>query len=207
MGLYANWLFPRLLDWMMAGEPFNHYRQQLLAEVSGQVLELGFGTGLNLAHYPEAVEALTVIDPNPGMAALARDRIAASPIPIQSYSLRGESLTLPDQSFDWVVSTWTLCSIANLDQALQEVRRVLKPGGKFIFIEHGLSPDPALQPWQNRLTPLQKRIADGCHLNRPIADIVSRHLPLERVETFYSEGMPKIGGYFYRGLAVKPTLD
>ncbi|MDA0268279.1 MAG: class I SAM-dependent methyltransferase [Cyanobacteria bacterium] len=205
MGLYSNWVFPRLLDWMMAGEPFSQYRQQLLAEVSGQVLELGFGTGLNLAHYPEAVEALTVIDPNPGMATLARDRIAASPLPIQSYPLRGESLTLPDQSFDWVVSTWTLCSIANLDQALQEVRRVLKPGGKFIFIEHGLSPDPALQIWQNRLTPLQKRIADGCHLNRPIADIVSHHLPLERVETFYSEGMPKVGSYFYRGLAVKPT--
>ncbi len=205
MGLYANWVFPRLLDWMMAGEPFSEYRRQLLAEVSGQVLELGFGTGLNLAHYPEAVEGLTVIDPNPGMAVLARDRIAASPLAIESYPLRGEALTLPDQSFDWVVSTWTLCSIANLDQALQEVRRVLKPGGKFIFIEHGLSPEPGLQTWQNRLTPLQKRIADGCHLNRPIADIVSRHLPLERVETFYSDRMPKVGGYFYRGLAVKPV--
>lgn len=205
MGWYGRWVFPRLLDWTMAGEPFATYRQTVLSGVAGDVLEIGFGTGLNLAYYPETVSSLTVIDPNPGMAAIAAPRIAASDLPITSKPLRGESLAMADNTFDWVVSTWTLCSIADLDAALAEIRRVLKPGGKFGFIEHGLSPEPQLQTWQHRLTPLQKRIADGCHLDRAIADRVQQHLPLESLETFYAEDLPKVGGFFYRGIAVKPA--
>jgi ubiquinone/menaquinone biosynthesis C-methylase UbiE len=203
MGWYGNYLFPRLLDWSMAGEPFASYRKQLLAPVSGAVLEIGFGTGLNLAYYPDTVTTLTVIDPNPGMAAIARPRVANFPHPVNSRTLKGEALDMADNSFDWVVSTWTLCSIADVDRALEEVQRVLKPGGKFAFIEHGLSPDPGLQKWQNRLTPLQKRLAQGCHLNRAITDLVARHLRLESTETFYAEGLPKVAGYFYRGIATK----
>jgi ubiquinone/menaquinone biosynthesis C-methylase UbiE len=204
MGWYGQWVFPRLLDWAMAGEPFASYRQQVLAEVSGDVLEIGFGTGLNLAYYPETVTSLTVIDPNPGMAAIAQPRISQSPLAVTSRTLRGEALALDDDTFDWVVSTWTLCSIPDIDRALAEIRRVLKPGGKFTFIEHGLSPEPTLQTWQQRLTPLQKRIADGCHLDRAIADLIQRHLVLDSLDTFYAEGMPKVGGYFYRGIASKP---
>jgi ubiquinone/menaquinone biosynthesis C-methylase UbiE len=203
MGWYGRWVFPRLLDWTMAGEPFATYRQRVLAEVMGDVLEIGFGTGLNLAYYPETVTSLTVIEPNPGMAAIAAPRLAETPLAVTSQPLRGESLTMADHTFDWVVSTWTLCSIADIDQALVEIRRVLKPGGKFTFIEHGLSTDPQLQTWQHRLTPLQKRIADGCHLDRAIADIVQNHLALESLETFYAQNLPKLGGYFYQGVAVK----
>lgn len=201
---YRDRLFPRLLDWAMTGESFATYRRQVLAGVSGNVLEVGFGTGLNLAYYPETVTSLTVIDPNPGMGAIAQPRIAASPLPIESQSLRGEHLPMADNTFDWVVSTWTLCSIAEPEQALREIRRVLKPGGRFVFIEHGLSPERSLQTWQNRLTPVQKRIADGCHLNRPIDILVSAVMPLESLECFYAEGFPKVAGYFYRGVAVKP---
>lgn len=203
MGWYGRWVFPRLLDWAMAGDPFARYRQQLLAEVAGEVLEIGFGTGLNLAYYPETVSSLTVIEPNPGMAAIAAPRLAETSLPVTTQPLRGEALTMADGTFDWVVSTWTLCSIAELDQALKEIRRVLKPGGKFAFIEHGLSPEPTLQRWQHRLTPLQKRIADGCHLDRPIATFVQNYLTLETLDTFYAEDLPKVGGYFYRGVAVK----
>jgi ubiquinone/menaquinone biosynthesis C-methylase UbiE len=205
MNWYSRRVLPQLLEWTMAGEPFARYRQQVLSETSGQVLEIGFGTGLNLAYYPEAVSSLTVVEPNVGMAKLAAPRIADAPLQVISKPLRGEALTMADNSFDWVVSTWTLCSIANLDGALEEIRRVLKPGGKFTFIEHGLSPEPSLQRWQHRLTPLQKRIADGCHFDRAIADYVQAHLPLERLDTFYAEDLPRVGGYFYRGVAVKPV--
>lgn len=206
MGWYGRWIFPRLLDWTMAGEPFASYRQRLLADVSGEVLEIGFGTGLNLAYYPESVTSLTVIDPNPGVQELARPRIEQAPVPVVSRSMAGEALLMADESFDWVVSTWTLCSIADLEKALQEVRRVLKPNGKFTFIEHGLSPDPSLQRWQNRLTPLQRRIADGCHLNRAIADFVGQSLTLESLQTFYAPGLPKAAGFFYQGTATKPAI-
>jgi SAM-dependent methyltransferase len=203
MGWYGTWVFPRLLDWAMAGQPFADYRRALLASVSGEVLEIGFGTGLNLAYYPEAVTGLTVIDPNPGMAALARPRLENSPLPVRSRSLRGEHLDFADHSFDWVVSTWTLCSIPDGDRALGEIHRVLRPGGKFAFVEHGLSPDPAIATWQTRLNPLQKRIADGCHLDRPIAAMVSRHFTLESLTANYAPSTPKVGGYFYWGVGVK----
>lgn len=203
MGLYGRWILPRLLDWSMAGEPFAHYRQQVLAEVSGNVLEIGFGTGLNLAYYPAAVSSLTVIEPNLGMGAIAAPRLAQTPLSVNSLPLRGESLDLADNTFDYVVSTWTLCSIAGINQALQEIHRVLQPGGKFVFVEHGLSPEPQLQTWQHRLTPLQKRIADGCHLDRAIADLVRPHFSSLSIKTVYAEGLPKITSYFYQGIAVK----
>ncbi len=206
MGIYGRWILPKLLDWTMTGPPFAQYRQQLLAEVAGDVLEIGFGTGLNLAYYPESVTALTVIEPNPGMGAIAAPRLAQTSLPVTSRSLRGERMDFESDRFDYVVSTWTLCSITGIDQALSEIHRVLKPGGKFVFIEHGLSPDPQLQTWQHRLTPLQKRLVDGCHLDRAIADLVQAHFPALTVDTFYAENLPKVGGYFYQGIATKAAL-
>lgn len=203
MGWYNRYVFPRLLDWVMTGEPFATYRKEVLAEVAGDVLEIGFGTGLNLAYYPESVSTLTVIDPNPGMAAIAQPRLAETPLSVTSQALRGEALSMADNTFDWVVSTWTLCSIENVDQALSEIHRVLKPGGKLAFIEHGLSSDTDLQVWQHRVTPLQKRIADGCHLDRAISDLIENYLTVNSLKTFYSPSLPKIGGYFYQGTATK----
>ncbi|PSN19911.1 SAM-dependent methyltransferase [filamentous cyanobacterium CCP5] len=203
MGFYAEKIMPRLIEWTMSGEPFSQYRRELLADTYGQVLEIGFGTGLNLAYYPEAVDSLTIVDPNPGMGAIVSRRVEASAIPVDKRTLSGEALPMADGSFDCVVSTWTLCSIPAVDQALQEIHRVLKPGGKFFFIEHGLSPEPGLQTWQNRLTPLQKVIADGCHLNRQIQDLVEGQFEDLSVETFYAEKTTKILGYLYRGVATK----
>lgn len=203
MGFYSQAILPTILDWSMSDPRFSDYRKQVLSKVSGNVLEIGFGTGLNLPHYPEEIDKLTVIDSNPGMNSFAQKRIQASSIQVDSKVLNGENLPMADNTFDSVVSTWTLCSIARVDQALQEIHRVLKPGGKFFFIEHGLSDDPNVQVWQNRLTPLQKIIGDGCHLNRNIEQLVKNHFPVVTLEKFYVPKLPKIGAYMYKGIAIK----
>lgn len=187
----------------MSSASMTSYRQQLLAEVSGKVLEIGFGTGLNLPHYPKAVSALTTVEPNAGMSAIAQKRINASPIEVNTTLLDGEDLSLADESFDNVVCTWTLCSIPNAKKALSEAYRVLKPGGRFFFIEHGLSNEPNIQTWQNRLTPIQRIVADGCHINRRIDRLVADVFDEVTVEEFYADDLPKVMGYFYQGTATK----
>lgn len=203
MGFYSNLIIPYCIDFAMSGESLEQYRQQLLEDVSGEVLEIGFGTGLNLPHYPDKIKKITTIDPNPGMQKKARSRIAASKIDVDSRVLNGESLPMADASFDSVVCTWTLCSIPQADRAISEVYRLLKPGGKFFFIEHGLSKDSAIETWQNILTPIQKIIADGCHLNRNIQHLVKQKFPNVTVEQFYDPSLPKVIGYMYRGIATK----
>jgi ubiquinone/menaquinone biosynthesis C-methylase UbiE len=207
MGFYSRVILPRLLDWSMSGPEMAQYRHQLLADVSGQVLEIGFGTGLNLAYYPEQVQQLTTIDINPGMNEIARRRIQASSIQVQHQILSSDRLPMADSTFDSVVSTWTLCSIANVQAALQEIHRVLKPGGKFFFVEHGLSPEPNIQTWQHRLTPIQKIIGDGCHLDRNIKALVEQVFPTVCLEEFYEQSVPKTFGYFYKGTAQKGTAQ
>lgn len=205
MGFYSNVIFPRLLDVTMASQSMTSYRQRLLRHVRGDVLEIGFGTGLNLPHYPETVTSLTAIDPNEGMRKVAQKRIEASPLAVKTISLSGENLALPDVSFDNVVCTWTLCSIPDAHKALTEAYRVLKPGGQFFFIEHGLSHDASIQAWQNRITPVQKIIADGCHLNRRMDELVREVFDNVMVDTFYDPALPKIVGYFYQGIATKAS--
>lgn len=187
----------------MSDSTLAKYRQEVLAEVRGEVLEIGFGTGLNLSYYPEQIHKLVAIDANPGVHALAEKRIQASSITVDHRVLNGENLPMADYTFDSVVSTWTLCSIVNVDQALDEIYRVLKPGGQFFFVEHGLSYEPNVQVWQNRLTPLQKVIADGCHLNRNIRQLVEKHFDTVTLGEFYADKAPKILGYLYRGVATK----
>lgn len=187
----------------MSSASMTSYRQQLLKDAGGDVLEIGFGTGLNLPHYPEGVTSLTTVDPNDGMGAIAQKRISQSPIPVTHKVLSGENLPMPNASFDNIVCTWTLCSIPNATKALSEAYRVLKSGGKFFFIEHGLSNEPNIQTWQNRITPIQKVIADGCHLNRKMDELVSDTFDEVTVEEFYADDLPKIMGYFYRGVGSK----
>ncbi|MEL7143244.1 MAG: class I SAM-dependent methyltransferase [Cyanobacteria bacterium J06643_4] len=201
MGLYSQLIFPRLLELTMASDSMTDYRKQLLREVSGDVLEIGFGTGLNLPHYSQAVTSLTTVEPNEGMSAIAQKRIDASPIPVTNKVLSGENLPMADASFDNVVCTWTLCSIPNVEKALSEAYRVLRPGGRFYFIEHGLSNEPGIQTWQNRLTPVQKIVADGCHINRPINELVGAAFDQLEVKEFYAANLPKVMGYFYQGVA------
>ena len=203
MGFYSNLIVPYCIDFSMSGSNLQEYRQKLLADVSGEILEIGFGTGLNLPHYPKEVNKITTIDPNPGMQKLARSRIVKSHITVDYKVLNSESLPMIDSTFDSVVCTWTLCSIPLVDRAIAEIHRVLKPGGKFYFIEHGLSSETQIQVWQNRLTPIQKVIADGCHLNRKINDIVQKKFPNVITEQFYAPKLPKVIGYMYQGVAVK----
>ncbi|MGF1482270.1 MAG: class I SAM-dependent methyltransferase [Cyanophyceae cyanobacterium] len=204
MGFYSRVILPRLLDWSLSDNVYAQYRQELLSEVSGDVLEIGFGTGLNLSYYPQRIQQIIAIDANPGMNQLATKRIRNSPIRVDHRVINGENQPMPDGSFDSVVSTWTLCSIANVERAIQEIYRVLRPGGKFYFIEHGLSTEPPVQVWQNRLTPLQQMIADGCHLNRNIEQLVEKQFNA-KIEKFYAPDTPKIFGYMYKGVATKPA--
>ncbi|MGQ4646760.1 methyltransferase domain-containing protein [Lyngbya aestuarii] len=187
----------------MSDPSLAQYRQEVLSEVSGEVLEIGLGTGLNLHYYPEHLQKITAIDANSGMNAKAQKRIQACSLRVDNRVLNGENLPMADDTFDSVVSTWTLCSIANVEQALQEIYRVLKPGGKFFFIEHGLSNEPQVQVWQNRLTPVQKVIGDGCHLNRNIEQLIKKYFPLVKLEKFYVPKTPKIFSYMYKGIATK----
>lgn len=205
MGFYSQKILPYLLDWTMSDRSLAQYRQNVLANVTGNVLEIGFGTGLNLSYYPDEIHKIVAIDANPGISKLAQKRIKESSITVDHRILNGEALPMPDQTFDSVVSTWTLCSIANVEQALQEIYRVLKPGGRFLFVEHGLSNEPNVQVWQNRLNPVQKVIGDGCNLNRNIRELVERKFDSVAIEEFYADKTPKILGYLYQGTATKAS--
>lgn len=205
MGFYSQRILPYLLDWSMSDSALAQYRREVLANVTGEVLEIGFGTGLNLSYYPESIHKLVAIDANSGVHALAQKRIQTSNITVDHRVLNGENLPMVDNTFDSVVSTWTLCSIAKVEQALQEIYRVLKPGGKFFFVEHGLSDEPQVQIWQNRLNPVQKVIADGCHLNRNIRQLVEKQFDTVTLKEFYAEKTPKFIGYLYQGIATKSS--
>jgi len=203
MNPYYQFILPRLLDFTMSDSELSRRREEVLAEVTGETLEIGFGTGLNLPYYPQQLQKITTVDANPGMSGIAAKRIKASPIAVEHHVLNGENLPFASASFDSVVSTWTLCSIANVEQALQEIYRVLKPGGRFFFVEHGLSQDRQTQVWQNRLTPLQKVIADGCHLNRDIQRLVENQFPSSEIERIQLENMPQMIRSMYKGVARK----
>lgn len=201
MGFYADQILPRGLARFMRGEKFAQHRRPALEKLSGRVLELGFGSGLNLEHYPSGVTEILALEPAAVNRKLARERIARSPIPVQWVGLRGEEIPLEDASVDCVASTWTLCTIPDLRRALSEVTRVLKPGGALHFLEHGLSDEPNVARWQHRLNPLSRICGGGCNLNRPI-DALLRASGFVVSELAHPRlAGPKIGGYLYRGRA------
>ncbi|NJL97805.1 MAG: class I SAM-dependent methyltransferase [Synechococcaceae cyanobacterium RM1_1_27] len=203
MGWYGKYVFPRLLDRSMADPVYEGYRRDLLADAQGSILEIGFGTGLNLGCYPTTVQSITAVDINPGMNPMAQRRIQQSGIQVDLQVLDAQHLPMPDQQFDTVVSTWTLCSIPHLALALQEIRRVLKPTGRFLFLEHGLSPVAGVQVWQRRLEPIQKVLADGCHLTRPIDRLIREQgFEIQRLNTYEAAKTPAFLGYFYQGMAI-----
>jgi ubiquinone/menaquinone biosynthesis C-methylase UbiE len=204
VGFYAQVIFPLLCDFGLDRPFVARYRRELLADASGNILEIGFGTGLNLPHYPAHIRKLTTVDPNVGMHRRARRRIKQAGIEVDRRLLGSEWLPLQDGNFDCVVSTFTLCSIEEVAQALREVYRVLKPGGKFLFLEHGLSRQPKVQKWQRRLNWLQMRMAGGCHLDRDMQALVSAQpFASVQVDEFYIEKTPQTHGYMYRGIATK----
>ncbi len=188
----------------MSTAEFQRIRKSVLADVRGEVFEIGFGTGLNLPHYPNEVKRITTVDPNPGAGRIAKRRIAQSSIEVVHRVLHGEKVPLDDETFDSVACTFTLCSIGDVLKALGEMRRILKPGGRFFFVEHGLSNDPRWQWWQHKLNPLQRIIGDGCNLDRdPVALLRQAQFRIEKSDNFYLESAPRFAGYLYRGVAVK----
>jgi ubiquinone/menaquinone biosynthesis C-methylase UbiE len=200
MGFYSRALLPLLCDFVLDRPFVAKYRRELLAHANGNILEIGFGTGLNLPLYAPHVRKVTTIDPNVGMYRRARRRIKDAGIEIDQPVGDGERLPFDDRTFDCVVSTFTLCSIEDVAQALAEVYRVLKSGGELLFLEHGLSPELNVQKWQHRLNWLQMRLAGGCHLDRNIRSLVSAQpFASVKVEEFYIEKTPKTHGYLYRG--------
>lgn len=204
MGFYSKIIFPRICELVLNTPVVAKRRRDLLSGVQGTVLEIGFGTGLNLPHYPAAIRKLTTVDPNLGMYRLAQKRIQQTGIEVDRRTLSGEWLPFDDNSFDCVVSTFTLCSVGQVNQAMSEVFRVLRAGGQFLFLEHGLSPELKVQKWQHRLNRLEMLLADGCHLDRNIKEIViAPSFSQINCDEFYLEQTPKILGYLYRGTATK----
>jgi ubiquinone/menaquinone biosynthesis C-methylase UbiE len=201
MPLYTDRLLPHLIHWVLQGREFAELRQKCLLGVSGNVLEIGFGSGLNLPWYPAAVTRVYAVEPSDEAWKMARRAIEGASFPVERIGRSAEAIPLPDASVDGAVSTWSLCTIPEVARALREVRRVLKPGGAFHFVEHGRSPEPRVARWQDRLTPLQKRLAGGCHLNREIDRLIeAAGLRLESIDRFYIPG-PKVGTYLYAGEA------
>ncbi len=200
--MYATYIFPRLMDWVLRGERFQMERRLLLAPAHGLVLEIGFGTGLNLPHYPRTVTALHTVDPAPLLRDRVAQRVAHTPFPVHIQHVSAERLPYADATFDYAVSTFTLCTIPDPVAALCEVRRVLKSEGRFLFLEHGRSDDPSIARWQDRLNPLQQVVACGCNLNRRIDQLVTQAgLRLEQIDRYPLPGVPRIGGEMYRGTA------
>jgi ubiquinone/menaquinone biosynthesis C-methylase UbiE len=208
VGFYARVVFPRLCDFVLDNPIVAGHRRDLLTRANGEILEIGFGSGLNLAQYPEHVRKITIVDPNTGMNRRARSRIEQAKIAVDQHLLGSERLPFADHTFDSVVSTFTLCSIGPVHQALAEIHRVLKPGGQFLFLEHGLSRDAKVSRWQHRLNWLQMRLGDGCQLIRDMRELVSAQ-PFATVSAneFYIDKTPKTHGYTYQGIATKKPLE
>jgi ubiquinone/menaquinone biosynthesis C-methylase UbiE len=201
MGVYERWIVPRLLDLAMRNRLLHHYRQQTIASARGLVLEVGVGSGVNLPLYGPAVTHVFGLDPSPELLRLASRRAADVVIPVSLLRASAEDLPVADAVFDTIVMTWTLCSIPNPMAALTEMRRVLRPGGRLIFVEHGLSPEIRTARWQRRLMPYWKRISGGCHLDRKTDDLIrAAGFQVGAVETGYMKG-PKPWTFMYQGSA------
>lgn len=202
MGLYSNFIFPHMLEFLLGNKQAMRYRRQALADARGEVLEIGFGTGLNLECYPAAVERLTIIDPAKLLPRRVAQRIAAVHMPVEEAFLDAEHLPFENHRFDTVVSTWTLCTIPDAVGALREVRRVLKPGGKLLFLEHGRSGDATIARKQDRWNGFQRVVGLGCNLNRPIDQLItSAGLTINSLDRFQMPRTPKIGAEHYLGVA------
>ncbi len=206
MPFYRDKILPRIVNVACAVGDAKNLRERVCAGLTGEVVEIGFGSGLNVPHYPAAVTRVAAVEPADLGWKLAGKRLAASSTRVERAGLDGQSLPFADDSFDAALSTWTLCTIPDATRALQEVRRVLKPGGTLHFVEHGLAPDEAVQRWQHRLEPMQKRMAGGCHLTRPIADLITgAGFEITELDVFYEKGAPKAVGADSLGVAVSPA--
>ena len=201
MNFYERWVLPRLLDLAMRNKEARRYRERVIPEATGRVLEIGIGSGLNLPFYGAGVEHLFAVEPSPQLRRMAGRRTKGARFPIEFLDRSAEEIPLERHSVDTVVTTWTLCTIPDAVRALEEMKRVLKPAGVLLFVEHGLAPDPGVRAWQHRLNPLWKRIGGGCNLNRKIDELIARSgFRLADLETEYAKG-PKPMSFIYCGCA------
>lgn len=203
MGWWTDHVVPRAVDLALGGDAIGEYRDAACTDLHGTVVELGFGSGMNLPHYPPEVGRILAVEPSDLAWQRARARVAASHAKVERVGLDGARLPLDDASVDGVVSTFTMCSIPDLEAALAEVARVLRPGGRLQFVEHGLAPDERVNRWQARLDPWQQRLAGGCHLTRPIAELVTASgLALEPPRSEYV-GWPRSFTYVTQSRATR----
>jgi ubiquinone/menaquinone biosynthesis C-methylase UbiE len=200
MGIYADWILPRLIDWTMRSDEATRYRRMLVPAARGLVLEVGVGSGLNLPFYGDGVERIVGVDPSPELLQRAVLRSSRSRAPVHLVQGSAEALPLKDASVDSVVLTWVLCSIPDVGRALREMRRVLRPSGQLIFVEHGLAPEPKVAGWQHRLDPFWTRVS--CHLDRPMdALIADAGFAFTDLKTGYLGKGPKFMTFLFSGRA------
>lgn len=205
MGFYGEKVLPRAINVACGMKTSDQYRRRVCEGLAGQVLEIGFGSGLNVPFYPAAVTGVAAVEPADVGWKLASKRIAASPVPVARSGLDGQLLPFADGSYDAALSAWTLCTIPDIAAALREVRRVLKPGGTLHFVEHGLAPDERVRRWQHRLEPMQRRMFGGCHLTRPIVDhLTTAGFTILELDVFYEKGAPRFLAADSLGVALSP---
>ena len=205
MGVYGDQVLPRIINVVCNLKESRPQRARVCEGLAGEVVEIGFGSGLNVPYYPSQVSRVAAVEPADTGWKLAAKRLRDTPVPVERAGLDGQSLPFPDDSFDAALSTWTMCTIPDIDAALRELRRVLRPGGRLHFVEHGLAPDPNVQRWQHRLEPMQKRLFGGCHLTRPAPELLQRAgFEIAELDRYYEKGAPRIVGAHTLGVAVSP---
>lgn len=203
MSFYNTIILPRLCNLAMRHRHLVPYRRRTVSMANGHVLEIGIGSGLNLPFYPSGISSIQGLEPSPRLITMAQQSAARAALPVSFIEGSAEAIPLDNASIDTVVTTWSVCTIPHADRALAEMRRVLKPGGQLLFVEHGTGPDASVRRWQNRLTPLWSKISGGCHLNRPIQTLVEQaDFDLAHIETGYMKG-PKPMTFMYQGRAVR----